>query len=100
MAHDIDKNLSEIEDKNKSKRQSVKADDIDIAIRMLRTYMNSQDIDPLISALETLKTDPQNDEYQAQVATAFNSTGIMQGAALTYAPFLNVYVSDDPFENR
>jgi hypothetical protein len=100
LVHDTDKNPPKTEDKNKSKRQSVKADDIVIAIRMLRTYMNPQDIDPLISALETLKTDPQNAEYQAQVTTTFNNLGIMQGAALTYAPFLNVYVSDDPFADR
>ena len=71
--------------------------DIDIALRMLKTHMDTQAINPLLSALETLKTETQNEAYQAQVIDAFNDLGNMQGAVLTYAPYLNIFVSDDPF---
>ena len=81
----------------KNKGQPVRVADIDIALRMLRTYMGTQEINPLLSALETLKTDSQNETYQAQVIDAFNDLGIMQGAVLTYAPYLNIFVSDNPF---
>lgn len=81
----------------KNKRQSVTVADIEIAIRMLNRYLDTPDINPLLSALETLKTEPQNEAYQTQVINAFNDLGIVQGAVLTYAPYLNIFVSDDPF---
>jgi hypothetical protein len=84
----------------KNKGQSIDVSDIDLAIRMLTTYLDRQDINPLLSALETLKTDPHNEAYQQQVVDTFNDLGVMQGAVLTYAPYLNIFVSDDPFADR
>ena len=86
--------------KIKNEGQAVKVADIDIALHMLKTYLDPQDINPLLSALETLKTEPQNEAYQAQVITAFDDLGSMQGAVLTYAPYLNIFVSDDPFADN
>ena len=83
--------------RSNKKLQSIKVVDVDIAINMLNKHMDAQSIDPLVSALETLKTEPQNETFQENVFNAFNDLGIMQGAALTYAPYLNVFVSDDPF---
>ena len=79
------------------KLQSIQVADIDIALQMLRTYVNAQDISPLLTALETLRTDPQNEAHQEQVINAFHELGPLQGAALTYAPYLHIFVSDDPF---
>ena len=83
--------------RSNKKLQSIKAADIDIAIQMLNKYMDAQAINPLVSALETLKTEPQNENFQENVINAFNDLGVVQGAALTYAPYLNIFVSDDPF---
>ena len=83
--------------RNNKKLQSIKTADIDIAIQMLNKYMDAQAINPLVSALETLKTEPQNENFQENVINAFNDLGLAQGAALTYAPYLNIFVSDDPF---
>ena len=80
-----------------NKLQAIKVADIDIALQMLQRHMDGQDINSLLSALETLKTEPQNEAYQGQVINVFNDMGILQGAALTYAPYLNIFVSDDPF---
>jgi len=80
--------------------KSIKVADIDIAIQMLKTYLDIEDINLFLSALETLKTEPQNEAYQTQVVNAFNDLGVMTGAVLTYAPFLNVLISDDPFEDH
>lgn len=91
--NNTDKTVAKI----KNKGQQVKVADIDIALRMLKTYMHTQDINPLLSALEILKTETQNEAYQAQVIDAFNDLGVSQGAVLTYAPYLNIFVSDDPF---
>ena len=82
---------------NSSKLQSIQVADIDIALDMLRRYIDTQDINMLLSSLETLKTDPQNEAHQEQVIIAFNELGYLQGAALTYAPYLHIFVSDDPF---
>jgi len=82
---------------NANQLQSIKVADIDLAIQMLQRHMDSPDINPLLSALETLKSEPQNEACQAQVINAFNDLGFLQGAVLTYAPYLNIFVSDDPF---
>ena len=82
---------------NNQKLQSIKVADIDIALQMLKKYLNAQDINPLLSALETLRTDPQHEAHQEQVIKAFSELGPFQGAALTYAPYLNIFASDDPF---
>ena len=82
---------------NNKKLQSIQVADIDIALQMLRRYLNAQDIGPLLASLETLRADPQNEAHQEQVIEAFNQLGPLQGAALTYAPYLHIFVSDDPF---
>lgn len=81
---------------NNEKLQSIKVADIDIALQMLKTYLNAEDINPLLTSLETLRTDPQNETYQEQVISAFHECRL-QGAVLTYAPWLHIFVSDDPF---
>ena len=87
-----------VHESNKNKKlQSIQVADIDIALQMLSRHVDTPEIKPLLSSLETLKTDPQNEAYQQQVINVFNELGILQGAALTYAPYLNIFVSDDPF---
>jgi len=83
--------------RNNKKLQSIEVADIDIALQMLKKHMDMQDINPLLSSLEALKKEPQNEEHQEHVINAFNELGPLQGAALTYAPYLNIFVSDDPF---
>lgn len=100
MVHKTHNNPHKTIAKIKNKGQSIKVADIDIALQMLNTYLDTQDIKPLLSALETLKTEPQNETFQIQVIDAFNDLGIMQGAVLTYAPYLNIFVSDDPFADH
>lgn len=80
------------------KVQAVDAERIEHAIRMLETYLDADDIKPLLSALEALKAEPRNESCLVQVATAFNDLKGMQGAVLTYAPYLSILFSDNPFE--
>jgi hypothetical protein len=83
--------------KIRNKGQTIKVADIDLAVQMLTRNIDSREITSLLSALETLKTETQNEAYQLEVVNAFNDLGVLQGAALTYAPYLNIFVSDDPF---
>lgn len=69
------------------------------SIRLLKTYLDEIEIEPLISALEGLKENPDSAEKLANVNTAFNNLGISQGAVLTYAPYLIILVSNDPFSD-
>ncbi|HSH29485.1 MAG TPA: hypothetical protein VK971_06205 [Thiohalobacter sp.] len=80
------------------KVQAVDAGRIEHAIRMLETYLVADDIKPLLSALEALKAEPRNESCLLQVTTAFNDLKGMQGAVLTYAPYLSILFSDNPFE--
>ena len=84
---------------NNKKLQSIKVANIDTALQMLNKYLNTQDINSLLSSLETLKTDPQNEAHQEQVINAVNELGHLQGAVLTYAPYLKIFVYDAPFRD-
>lgn len=71
---------------------------IDDAIRMLETYLAAEDIKPFLSALSALKAEPEDEARLAQVVSAFNDLGPRQGAVLTYAPYISILLSDDPFQ--
>ena len=83
-------------DKNHEK---ISSEGIANSIRLLKTYLDDSEIDPLIIALKGLKENPDSDEHLANVNTAFNSLGITQGAVLTYAPYLIILLSNDPFSD-
>lgn len=76
---------------------TINTEEVDTAIRMLETHLESEGIQPLISALDALKEDPDSESLRIAVVGAFNDLGPLQGAVLTYAPYLNSLMSDDPF---
>ena len=75
----------------------VRLDDIDQSINMLSQYLGTEEIKPLLTALEALKEGPENESYFDQLAKAFDDLGPRQGAVLTYAPYVGILLSDDPF---
>ncbi|MEJ2620812.1 MAG: hypothetical protein P8163_11240 [Candidatus Thiodiazotropha sp.] len=80
-------------------REHIQAERIDETIDLLKQHLQEQDIEPLISALERLKTDTNSDEKLIGVLHAFNELGSYQGAVLTYAPYVSILLYDDPFSN-
>jgi len=68
---------------------------VDSAIDMLRQYLDADEIEALVNALEALKQDPQNASCFDQLAKAFDDLGPRQGAVLTYAPYVSILMSDD-----
>jgi hypothetical protein len=48
---------------------------IDEAIQMLKIYLDLDDILPLVTAMEALRTDPKSATLQLQVVNAFNDLG-------------------------
>jgi hypothetical protein len=78
----------------------VSVENIDITIQMLERYLDAEEIRSLLTALEALKAEPENESRFRQLATAFDDLGAQQGAVLTYAPYINILLSDDPFEHK
>ena len=62
-------------------------------ISMLKTYLDENDIKPLLDVLETLKAEPENEAAYQEMLDVFNGLGIMQGAVLTYAPYLKILLA-------
>jgi hypothetical protein len=85
------------ENQTGKKVKPVRVDDVDQAITMLNQYLGTEEIKPLLTALEALKEDPENESYFDQLARAFDNLGPQQGAVLTYAPYVGILLSDDTF---
>jgi hypothetical protein len=75
----------------------VSVENIDIAIQMLNQYLDAEEVKPLLTALEALKEEPENESCFGQLVEAFDNLGPCQGAVLTYAPYVNILLTDDPF---
>ena len=70
-----------------------------ISIKLLKQYVNDSSIEPLISALEAVKKDPDNESLLEALTDSFAALGIVQGAVLTYAPYLSFILSNDLFDD-
>lgn len=77
------------------KTKQVNVENLENAIYLIETYVNDEDIEPLLTALKVLKQEPDNQAKLVDVATAFNGLK-SQGAVLTYAPYVSMMLSDDP----
>ena len=77
--------------------KSIDSVKIENAIQMLERYVADEEVRPLLSAMKALKEEPQNESCMEQVVSAFNDLGIVQGAVLTYAPYVSVLLMDDPY---
>jgi hypothetical protein len=73
-------------------------DSLDAAIRMLQTHMDPAGIAPLLEVLEAMKQQPDDPSLLARMSEEFARLGPEQGAVLTYAPYISLLMSEDPFE--
>jgi hypothetical protein len=71
---------------------------INEAILLLKQYMEPEDTEALVRALEALEEDPKNEALLVQAVNAFSELGPNQGAALTYAPYVSIVLSGGPVE--
>jgi len=78
-------------------RKPVRPDSIDSSIRMLRQHLHDEQIGGLLDALQALRADPDNESHLDRLVQAFEELGPRQGAVLTYAPYIGILLSDDPF---
>ena len=78
----------------------VNVESIESSITMLEQYLDSEDIEaiqPLLAALQALRSEPDSESRFAELASAFDNVGSRQGAVITYAPYIGILLSDDPF---
>jgi hypothetical protein len=80
-----------------AKNKDITAEGIEDAINMLSMHIGTEEIGPFLSALEALKTNPQNEEHLSAVLNEFHALESTQGAVLTYAPYIITLLSDDPY---
>ena len=79
--------------------EDIHVDRIDMSIRSLKQYLNEDDLAHLISVLEAIKQSPRDDALLDQLSDVFAGLGILQGAVLTYAPYIADLVSDKLFDD-
>ena len=80
-------------------RRHITAESIENAIHMLNEHVGREAIGPFLSALEALREEPLNESLLSRMVDEFEALGPRQGAVLTYAPYIGLLLSDDPFSN-
>ena len=80
--------------------KNVETAKISTSIEALKKFVKDESIDPLISILEALKQDPNNESLLLQLSDTFKALDIIQGAVITYAPYITLLLSYDLFENN
>lgn len=71
----------------------VRPEGVSESIEMLRKYVDSAEIEGLLTALAELKENPDDKKCLNDVAEAFNALGFVQGQVITYAPYINFLLS-------
>jgi hypothetical protein len=72
----------------------IKAARIEEAIAMLEQYLDVEAIAPLLERLRRLAERPEDEARLQQLFETLGELGIMQGAVLTYAPYLAILLSE------
>lgn len=80
-------------------QRRIDAAGIGSSIEQLHEHFGKDDVAPLVAVLEAMKRNPQDSALIDQLSEAFDGLGIMQGAVLTYAPYLAVILSDSCFDD-
>lgn len=80
--------------------ENVDTGKIAASLEGLKAFVKDESIEPLISVLEALKQDPNNETLLLQLSDTFKALGIIQGAVITYAPYISLLLSYDLFENN
>ena len=77
--------------------RGINASKLDEAISMLKQYLDTEELAPLLAVLGELAKHPDDEALLAHLSDVVGDLGVLQGAALTYAPILVGLLSDDPF---
>lgn len=76
---------------------SIDAGRIDESIDLLKQHIDQPEIKPLLEVLESMSENPYDQALLDRMSEEFGKLGFLQGAVLTYAPYISVILPDDPF---
>ncbi|MGV6825876.1 MAG: hypothetical protein ACWA5Q_02760 [bacterium] len=83
-----------------AKNKKISTKGIEEAIMMLHEYVGNSGIEDFLASLDALKSEPESEAHLTQMISEFGKLGPKQGAVLSYAPYIGVLMSDDPYGNR
>jgi hypothetical protein len=72
---------------------------IETSIEMLKQHLAGEQIIPLIDVLELIAADSRNEALLARLSDIFDGLGPLQGAVLTYAPYVSIVLAGRQFDN-
>lgn len=75
--------------------KTVNVSRIDESRSMLRQYLDDETLGPLLNVLDEMIKAPSDQRLQEQLATTFDDLGMIQGAVLTYAPYIAILLAED-----
>ena len=76
----------------------IDAEKIETSIQMINTYIKDSSITPFVAILEALKNDPGDTSLLVDLTDELNNLGIIQGAVLTYAPYVGILLTGELFD--
>jgi hypothetical protein len=76
---------------------SIDAGRIDESIDLLKQHIEEPEIKPLLEVLEAMSENPYDQALLDRLSEEFGKLGFLQGAVLTYAPYISIILPDDPF---
>ncbi len=77
--------------------KTVDAQRIDESISMLKHYLDAKTLAPLLEVLNEMTERPEDEALLDRLSETLDGLGIMQGAVLTYAPYLAILLSEHRF---
>jgi len=72
---------------------------IETSIVMLKQHLAGEQIVPLIEVLESIAADSRNEALLGRLSDIFDRLGPLQGAVLTYAPYVSIVLAGRQFDN-
>jgi len=72
---------------------------IETSIVMLKQHLAGEQIVPLIDVLESIAADSRNEALLGRLSDIFDGLGPLQGAVLTYAPYVSIVLAGRQFDN-
>ncbi len=70
---------------------------VDESIAMLKQYLDAETLTPLLTVLDAMAKAPNDATLLDRLSETVSDLGIMQGAVLTYAPYIAILLSDQAF---
>ncbi|WP_462320767.1 hypothetical protein [Halochromatium sp.] len=70
---------------------------IDESIAMLKQYLDAETLTPLLTVLDEMAKAPDDATLLDRLSDTVDDMGILQGAVLTYAPYIAILLSDQAF---